>query len=388
LNQEWEFWIDREGTFTDIIASDAQGNLQIEKLLSEAPSEYQGAAIEPSFRSRKFNLIFYCGMKDSKQKKLIFPSHIQELTKPHELSRYLSQLLEYYGDDFLVTNDIELLTKEGKSCSKLQRMMLNIPQNQSNLRPLEDIINAITENDNQVNISYITWGESETKTLPVKEFMKHYRGAITVKPPSNILSNVVTEHQAHHEPNEERDNFQSKIKESQLLTKKIIIASQHKMSREAVTNTLSNKNMGNDSWQNYLKICLDFQNIEPETAFIKKLPLGEQIKKAQMVAGFDNFDEPIAMKSAVACVLKAMCTSAKSDASFAHTSAMQQFVERFNLGEITGEVKNILYEIVDQEPGEKLQIDDFTKKQKEITQLTEAAMEYGFDLQRVTWSSK
>tara|TARA_B100000949_G_C14186367_1_gene409762 strand:- start:67 stop:984 length:918 start_codon:yes stop_codon:yes gene_type:complete len=305
-------------------------------------------------------------------------------------------------------------------------MMLNIPQNQSNLRPLEDIINAITENDNQVimmldmeffdgeenssalgirvghyvlvenlsikdnqvNISYITWGESETKTLPVKEFMKHYRGAITVKPPSNILSNVVTEHQAHHEPNEERDNSQSKIKESQLLTKKNIIASQHKMSREAVTNTFSNKNMGNDSWQNYLKICLDFQNIEPETAFIKKLPLGEQIKKAQMVAGFDNFDEPIAMKSAVACVLKAMCTSAKSDASFAHTSAMQQFVEKFNLGEITGEVKNILYEIVDQEPGEKLQIDDFTKKQKEITPLTEAAMEYGFDLQRVTWSSK
>ena len=44
MNQEWEFWIDRGGTFTDIIASDAQGNLQIEKLLSEAPSEYQGAA--------------------------------------------------------------------------------------------------------------------------------------------------------------------------------------------------------------------------------------------------------------------------------------------------------------------------------------------------------
>ena len=39
----------------DIIASDAQGNLQIEKLLSEAPSEYQGAAIEGIYRILKAN---------------------------------------------------------------------------------------------------------------------------------------------------------------------------------------------------------------------------------------------------------------------------------------------------------------------------------------------
>ena len=41
----WQFWIDRGGTFTDIVASDPAGNLSIHKLLSEDPERYQDAAI-------------------------------------------------------------------------------------------------------------------------------------------------------------------------------------------------------------------------------------------------------------------------------------------------------------------------------------------------------
>lgn len=43
--QQWQFWIDRGGTFTDIVALDPQGNLHTHKLLSENPEHYQDAAI-------------------------------------------------------------------------------------------------------------------------------------------------------------------------------------------------------------------------------------------------------------------------------------------------------------------------------------------------------
>ncbi|MDB9481685.1 hydantoinase/oxoprolinase family protein, partial [Dolichospermum circinale CS-537/05] len=42
----WEFWIDRGGTFTDIVAKSPDGKLQIHKLLSENPERYTDAAIE------------------------------------------------------------------------------------------------------------------------------------------------------------------------------------------------------------------------------------------------------------------------------------------------------------------------------------------------------
>ena len=41
----WQFWIDRGGTFTDIVARDPQGALATKKLLSENPARYQDAAI-------------------------------------------------------------------------------------------------------------------------------------------------------------------------------------------------------------------------------------------------------------------------------------------------------------------------------------------------------
>ena len=41
----WQFWIDRGGTFTDIVASSPNGKITIHKLLSENPERYQDAAV-------------------------------------------------------------------------------------------------------------------------------------------------------------------------------------------------------------------------------------------------------------------------------------------------------------------------------------------------------
>jgi len=42
----WQFWIDRGGTFTDIVARRPDGTLATAKLLSENPEQYQDAAVE------------------------------------------------------------------------------------------------------------------------------------------------------------------------------------------------------------------------------------------------------------------------------------------------------------------------------------------------------
>ncbi|RAZ88144.1 5-oxoprolinase [Mesorhizobium hawassense] len=44
--EKWDFWIDRGGTFTDIIGRDPQGRLHPRKLLSENPEAYADAAIQ------------------------------------------------------------------------------------------------------------------------------------------------------------------------------------------------------------------------------------------------------------------------------------------------------------------------------------------------------
>ncbi|RYG53639.1 5-oxoprolinase, partial [bacterium] len=41
----WQFWIDRGGTFTDIIARDPDGQLHARKVLSENPAVYPDAAV-------------------------------------------------------------------------------------------------------------------------------------------------------------------------------------------------------------------------------------------------------------------------------------------------------------------------------------------------------
>ena len=42
----WEFWVDRGGTFTDIVAQDPVGHLHSHKLLSENPEQYIDAAVQ------------------------------------------------------------------------------------------------------------------------------------------------------------------------------------------------------------------------------------------------------------------------------------------------------------------------------------------------------
>ena len=42
----WRFWIDRGGTFTDIIALRPDGQLVVRKLLSENPQQYADAAVQ------------------------------------------------------------------------------------------------------------------------------------------------------------------------------------------------------------------------------------------------------------------------------------------------------------------------------------------------------
>ncbi len=45
-NQRWQFWIDRGGTFTDIVACLPNGSMRVHKLLSENPDRYVDAPIQ------------------------------------------------------------------------------------------------------------------------------------------------------------------------------------------------------------------------------------------------------------------------------------------------------------------------------------------------------
>ena len=45
-NNRWQFWIDRGGTFTDIVARRPDGSLAVHKLLSENPSRYRDASMQ------------------------------------------------------------------------------------------------------------------------------------------------------------------------------------------------------------------------------------------------------------------------------------------------------------------------------------------------------
>ncbi|MBB6261061.1 5-oxoprolinase (ATP-hydrolyzing) [Paenochrobactrum gallinarii] len=46
ISQVWDFWIDRGGTFTDVIGRDPEGQLHARKVLSENPSAYKDAAVQ------------------------------------------------------------------------------------------------------------------------------------------------------------------------------------------------------------------------------------------------------------------------------------------------------------------------------------------------------
>ena len=46
VDSKWDFWIDRGGTFTDIVARTPLGNLKTHKILSEKPESYKDAAVQ------------------------------------------------------------------------------------------------------------------------------------------------------------------------------------------------------------------------------------------------------------------------------------------------------------------------------------------------------
>ncbi|OIR09995.1 acetophenone carboxylase gamma subunit [mine drainage metagenome] len=46
VSRQWQFWIDRGGTFTDVVARPPDGRLLVSKLLSENPEQYEDAAVE------------------------------------------------------------------------------------------------------------------------------------------------------------------------------------------------------------------------------------------------------------------------------------------------------------------------------------------------------
>ena len=43
---KWHFWIDRGGTFTDVVARAPSGEISATKLLSENPENYDDAALQ------------------------------------------------------------------------------------------------------------------------------------------------------------------------------------------------------------------------------------------------------------------------------------------------------------------------------------------------------
>jgi len=45
MSGRWQFWIDRGGTFTDVVARRPDGSLTTHKLLSDNPERYQDAAL-------------------------------------------------------------------------------------------------------------------------------------------------------------------------------------------------------------------------------------------------------------------------------------------------------------------------------------------------------
>ena len=45
-SQAWDFWIDRGGTFTDVIGRRPDGSLLAHKLLSDNPEAYPDAAVQ------------------------------------------------------------------------------------------------------------------------------------------------------------------------------------------------------------------------------------------------------------------------------------------------------------------------------------------------------
>ena len=54
-DKRWQFWIDRGGTFTDLVGKRPDGSLVTHKLLSENPEQYRDAAVAGDRKSTRLN---------------------------------------------------------------------------------------------------------------------------------------------------------------------------------------------------------------------------------------------------------------------------------------------------------------------------------------------
>ena len=90
---KWEFWIDRGGTFTDIVAQTPEGNLVSKKLLSENPGIYDDAAIQGIH-----DLLNSYGIKPPEN--FPYPAHIKTVKMGTTVAT--NALLERKGDRTLL----------------------------------------------------------------------------------------------------------------------------------------------------------------------------------------------------------------------------------------------------------------------------------------------
>ncbi|MEJ6396970.1 hydantoinase B/oxoprolinase family protein [Yoonia sp. 208BN28-4] len=97
--KQWEFWIDRGGTFTDVVAQKPDGEIVTHKLLSENPERYADAAVQ--------------GIKDLMQTNTPQPGSIRAVKMGTTVAT--NALLERKGEDvlLLITQGFRDLLKIG-----------------------------------------------------------------------------------------------------------------------------------------------------------------------------------------------------------------------------------------------------------------------------------
>jgi len=162
---------------------------------------------------------------------------------------------------------------------------------------------------------------------------------------------------------------------------RVINQNKIRMSQTLVSNTLMELNSDqNDSWETFIKVCIDFENIIPETKFITRLPLNKQMEYADKIRDFSDVDNTQSLALAVACVLKALSTPNSVDKAFGDTTALKQFLDKFNSGQIDGDVRSVIYQIVEQKEGTELTVEHYAAQEEKITQMTDIALEQGFEV--------
>ncbi len=113
----WQFWVDRGGTFTDIVALDPAGQLRTHKLLSENPEQYADAAIA--------GMRFLMGLSEAQS----FPESSIECVKMGTTVA-TNALLERKGDPtalFITTGFADLLRIGYQNRPKLFDLNIDLP---------------------------------------------------------------------------------------------------------------------------------------------------------------------------------------------------------------------------------------------------------------------